>query len=92
MPRKHDRTVFCAWRSKGSSIIKSEAARLHALVHQKVTSEIIITYNTKLKLDKEVGGGDLSDLCTNVVSCKSIQFPNFRVQAKGYAIKYVMLH
>ena len=22
------------------------------------------TYKTKLKLDKEVGGGDLSDLCT----------------------------
>ena len=46
-----------------------------------------ITYKTKLKLDKEVGGGDLSDLCTNVVSCKSIQFPKFRVQAQGYAIK-----
>ena len=24
----------------------------------------ILTYKTKLKLDKEVGGGDLSELCT----------------------------
>ena len=24
----------------------------------------VSTYKTKLKLDKEVGGGDLSDLCT----------------------------
>ena len=24
----------------------------------------LITYKTKLKLDKEFGGGDLSDLCT----------------------------
>ena len=39
------------------------------------------TYKTKLKLDKEVGGGNLSDLRTNVVSCKSIQFPKFKVQA-----------
>ena len=23
-----------------------------------------VTYKTKLKLDKEVGGGDFSDLCT----------------------------
>ena len=38
-------------------------------------------YKTKLKLDKEVGGGDLTDLCTNVVSSTSTQFPKFTVQA-----------
>ena len=26
--------------------------------------DVNITYKTKLKLDKEVGGGDLFDLCT----------------------------
>ena len=39
------------------------------------------TRKTKLKLDKEVGGGDLTDLRTNVVSGTSIQFPKFTVQA-----------
>ena len=56
-----------------------------------VRCAVLPTYKTKLKLDKDVGGGDLSDLCTNVVSCKSIHFPKFRVQAKGYE-RYVMLH
>ena len=41
----------------------------------------LVTHKTKLKLDKEVGGGDLTDLCTNVVSSTSTQFPNFTVQA-----------
>ena len=50
------------------------------------------THKTKLKLDKEVGGGDLTDLCTNVVSSTSTQFPKFTVQAYGYAIRYVMVH
>ena len=39
------------------------------------------TYKTKLKLDKEVGGGDLSDLRTNVVSGTSTQFSKCTVQA-----------
>ena len=41
------------------------------------------THGSKLQLEKFLGGW-----C--VVSCKSIQFPKFKVQAQGYAIRYVM--
>ena len=43
------------------------------------------TCGSKLQLEKFLGGW-----C--VVSCKSIQFPKFKVQAQGYAIRYVMVH
>ena len=33
-------------------------------VFRNAIFEILNTCNTKLKLDKEVGGGDLSELCT----------------------------
>ena len=43
------------------------------------------TYGSKLQFEKLLGGW-----C--VVSCKSIQFPKFTVQAQGYAIKHVTVH
>ena len=33
-------------------------------VTKMTETKLVTTYKTKLKLDKEVGGGDLSDLCT----------------------------
>ena len=43
------------------------------------------TYGSKLQLEKLLGGW-----C--VVSCQSIQFPKFKVQAQGYAIRCSMQH
>ena len=43
------------------------------------------TCGSELQLEKFLGGW-----C--VVSCKSIQFPKFKVQAQGCAIRYVMVH
>ena len=37
----------------------SQFILLHLFIHK-----YIYTYRTKLKLDKEVGGGDLAELCT----------------------------
>ena len=43
------------------------------------------TYGSKLQLEKFLGG------CC-VVSCKSIQFPNFKVQTQEFAIRYAKVH
>ena len=48
------------------------------------------TYRTKLKLDKEVGGGDLSDLCTiayhYIPNCIPLCLnPKFRTLYRGAA-------
>ena len=49
---------------------RQTAIEMHDALKQSPASEVILqaehgrTYKTKLKLDKEVGGEGLSDLCT----------------------------
>ena len=47
---------------KISSILKVDSLDTCARTAQNLQN--LITYRTKLKLDKEVGGGDLFELCT----------------------------